>query len=404
MLLFFNVFWNHKRTTDVVIPRVETHTYNAGGGGNAMKKFRQRNIFFWLGIIPLIAAAWIGCSEENTITNPVDGTEPPPTDVDLETVAPATVDQLVVRSPGVRSLALQWIAPGADGWDGIATQYDIRFATAPITEAEWDQASTIAKTPTPDRGLRVQKCRATGLEPATTYYFAMKVMDGHSNESTLSNMASGTTLQEHQPPTEIRDLEVSESSPGEYLLTWTASGDDGVLGTATTYDVRYMRFGVITNGTWRGATSAGYDGTPKPPGEPESLLVSVDFPEWNHSFGIKVGDEVTNWSGVSNPTMGLGTNSFLWSYPEFVAQGEELIISFRAPGDEYVQVEVFYSVGLCGTGNAVLFEGMPEAGIYTVKYDFYDMDSREYLDPNWYQVSVCIAGERRQMNRVQFTQ
>jgi hypothetical protein len=333
----------------------------------------------------------------------VDDDNPPPTTVDLESVGPASIDQLVVRAPGVRSLALQWVASGADGWDGIATKYDIRYSNSPITDANWDQALAIAKIPAPVAGRRVQKCRAIMLEPATTYYFAMKASDGHSNESELSNVAFGTTLQEHMAPSPINDLAVSEFSTGLYLLTWTSSGDDGVLGTATTYDIRYRRHGIISNTNWASSDPVTNTEPPKPPGEPESLLVAIDMPEWNHSFGIKVGDEVTNWSETSNPGLGLGANTFIWSYPENVTEGDEMTVVFRAPGDEHVQVEISYSVGLCGTGDITLFNGTPDAGTYTLKYDFYDFETQEYWDTNWYQVSVCINGERRAMNRVFFS-
>jgi hypothetical protein len=46
---------------------------------------------------------------------------------------------------------------------------------------------------------------------------------------------------------------------------------------------------------------------------------------------------------------------------------------------------------------------MPEAGIHTVEFDFYNRDTGEYWIPNWYQISVCIGGQRRDLNRVQFT-
>jgi len=368
-----------------------------------MKTPRRMKALILTGVLPLVVAAWMGCSEE---TNPLnvtdDDTTPPPT-IDLESVAPATVGELVVRAPGVRSLALQWVAPGADGFDGIATAYDIRYSASPIDAGDWSQLLQIPRIPAPDAGGLVQKCRAMGLEPATEYYFAMKVFDSHGNESLLSNIAHGTTLQETMPPSPVEDLEVSELATGQYLLSWTARGDDGVLGTATTYDVRYRRFGVISDENWSSSTRVKNLPVPKAAGEREELVVDVPYPKTNYSFAIKTGDEVTNWSRLSDPALALGSESYLWAYPPQLVEGEDLTVVFRAPGDgAHVQIELFYVLGLCGTGDVVLYSGTPEAGIYTITFDFYNRETRRYWAANWYLVTTCIDGERQDLDMVNF--
>jgi hypothetical protein len=368
-----------------------------------MKLHRRRQTLVLLGLIPLVAALWFGCSDEDSPTAPVDINTPPPV-VTVDTIPPASVNELVVKSPGVESLALQWVAPGNNGWEGCAAGYDIRYSNSPITEANWDQAFPIPRMPAPFEGGRVQKCRAIGLVPATSYYFALKTYDHKSNESEISNVAYGTTKQERMPPSHITDLLVSEVGTGMYLLTWTARGDDGVLGTASRYDVRYGTNGVVNESNWSTATQVSDVPPPKASGEPESLIVTVNHSDRNHAFAIKVGDEVTNWSEVSNPGLGLGRETGLWAYPENLQPGENLMIAFRAPGDQQVDVEVYYAMGQCGLGDVQLFSGMPEAGIYLVTYDFFDAEADEYLDPNWYQISVCVDGERRDLDRVQLAE
>lgn len=370
-----------------------------------MKTPRRIKALILIGILPLVVAAWLGCSEESGPLDVTDNDTTPPPTVDLETVPPATVIELVVRAPGVRSLALQWVAPGADGFDGIATAYDIRYSTSPIDEGDWNQLTQIPEIPSPDAGGRVQKCRAMGLDPATQYYFAMKVSDSHGNESDLSNIAHGTTRQETMPPSIVEDLVVSEVGTGQYQLSWTARGDDGVLGTASVYDVRYQRSGVITDANWATSTRVRNLPAPKASGEREELIVNVPYHSSNYSFAIKTGDEVTNWSKLSEPTLALGSQSYLWAYPDQVAEGEELTVVFRAPGDgAHVQVELFYVMGLCGTGDVVLYSGAPEAGIYEVTFDFYDRQTRQYWDSNWYLITTCIDGERQDFDSVNFTE
>jgi len=357
----------------------------------------------WLGVLPVIVAAWIGCSE-NTVMIPDDGVTPPPPVVDLDSIPPGTVNGLIVRSPGVRSLALQWVAPGCDDWCGIAAEYDIRFSSTPITDNNWDQALKIPRMPVPAPAGTVQKCRAIELEPATTYYFAMKSWDGHSNASQMSNVAYGTTLQETMPPSRVTDLEVSELDTGRYLLTWTARGDDGVIGQASSYEIRYQRFGMITDENWSSSARVKNVPPPKAPGEKESLILEVPYPLSNHAFAIKVSDEAANWSKLSNPGLALGSQSFMWVYPDNVAEGEEMTIVFRAPGDQHVDIELFYVLSVCGSGDVQLYSGTAEKGFYTVKFDFYDVKTNRYWDPNWYVVSACIGGERVYADQIQFTE
>jgi hypothetical protein len=345
---------------------------------------------------------WFGCSDDASPTSPGLTTQPPIETID--TIPPATVNALAAKSPGVRSLGLQWVAPGDNGWSGTAASYDIRYSTSPINADNWDEALTVSRTPTPIEGGRIQKCSAVSLYPATKYYFAMKASDESSNVSDISNVTSGITAQERMPPSDITDLAVSELGDGNLLLTWTALGDDGILGIASEYDVRSYRFGIVSEGNWDLCTRVPNTLLPRAPGEPESLIVEVEHPETNHSYGIKVGDEVTNWSYVSNPALALGTESYLWTHPAFVQKGDEMTVVFRAPGNDWVEVELYYIMGACGMGEVTLFSGSLSAGIYTITYDFYDPKTDTYQDPNWYQVSVCVNGDRQDLKRVQFVE
>jgi hypothetical protein len=353
-------------------------------------------------LIPLLALLWFACSDEGSPTAPVTDDDPPPVTT-VDTIPPAGVNELVVKAPGVRSLGLQWIAPGNNGWEGTATEYDIRYSTEPIDESNWEQAGILPRLPEPVAGRTVQKCRAITLEPATRYYFAMKTRDQDGNESVLSNVAHGLTYQETMPPSPIEDLIVSEIEGGRFLLEWTARGDDGVLGSASTYEIRYSMYTVLDENNWLEGERIENNIVPAPSGTRESFIVDVPIPERNHSFAIMVGDEVTNWSTVSNHALALGTESYLWVYPQDVRKGDKVTVVFRAPGDQQVDIELFAMVSTCGTGDVTLYSGIPEAGIYTVEYDFFDRDTGKYWNPNWYQISVCINGERRDLNRVQFT-
>ena len=93
-----------------------------------------------------------------------------------------------------------------------------------------------------------------------------------------------------------------QASPVEkqVTLTWTAPGDDGNLGQATAYDIRYNTVPInVTN--WETSTQVQNEPAPKIAFSPESftfeLTIEYDVPYY---FAIKTVDDAGNWSGLSN--------------------------------------------------------------------------------------------------------
>lgn len=95
--------------------------------------------------------------------------------------------------PTTHTITVRWTAPGDDGYSGKAYRYDIRFSTAPITAANWNQASRSTEMPLPATPGLLQTCTVYGLVPNTKYYFRMKTADEKYNWSALSNEISITT-------------------------------------------------------------------------------------------------------------------------------------------------------------------------------------------------------------------
>ncbi|MGD0352146.1 MAG: fibronectin type III domain-containing protein [Dehalococcoidia bacterium] len=102
---------------------------------------------------------------------------------------------LAVGDPTYTSLTLTWNSPQlTPGW-GPATQYDIRYSLSPITtEAEWQAAIQLATPPTPQPPGSPETLLVIGLNPCTTYYFAIKAADATGTWTPLSNTPQGTTL------------------------------------------------------------------------------------------------------------------------------------------------------------------------------------------------------------------
>lgn len=84
-------------------------------------------------------------------------------------------------------------------------------------------------------------------------------------------------------------------------LTWTATGDDGDVGTAAAYDLRYSTDSMVLV-NWVSAVQAVGEPLPKPSGSPESfVLTGIPDPSIAAVFiAIKVRDEAFNWSPLSN--------------------------------------------------------------------------------------------------------
>ncbi len=81
------------------------------------------------------------------------------------------------------------------------------------------------------------------------------------------------------------------------VLKWTASGDDGNIGRALLYEIRYSN-APITQANYTQAKVIYYR-IPRPPGSAESLAVTV-IPGRDHFFAIRTQDEAGNVSMVSN--------------------------------------------------------------------------------------------------------
>lgn len=91
------------------------------------------------------------------------------------------------------SVVLHWTAPGDDGRTGRASQYDLRYATVPITDANWNLATRVngLARPLPYGNKEIFTVR--GLLLSTSYFFGIKAADELWNWSPLSNIAQRTT-------------------------------------------------------------------------------------------------------------------------------------------------------------------------------------------------------------------
>ncbi len=216
---------------------------------------------------------------------------------------PAAKAGVIASDSTSSTIRLHWTAPGDDSTSGTASQYDIRYSTSTITDANWPSATQVTGEPTPLAAGSAQTYTVTGLQSATRYYFAIKTGDEVPNWSPLSNIATGITAPESIPPRNIADLITSNPTSSSLRLTWTAPGDDSGSGTASQYDIRYST-SPITDANWSSATQCTGEPTPQIAGTQQTFIVTGLQSNRTYYFAMKTADEVPNWSGLSNVPSG----------------------------------------------------------------------------------------------------
>jgi len=138
-------------------------------------------------------------------------------------IKPSAVTDLIVAAdptPIINPMAglhigLAWTSSGDDGTSGQASLYDVRYSTAPITEATFSSALQATGAPLPQRPGMPEKIVITGLNPFTDYYFSVKVLDNAGNGSDVSNQATGKTLA-------VRTLFAADAETTADDSLWTA--------------------------------------------------------------------------------------------------------------------------------------------------------------------------------------
>jgi len=222
-----------------------------------------------------------------------------------DTVPPSAVVDLAVNtnSETVGSVVVTWTAPGDNGPKGKAGSYDLRISPQPINSINFDQAQPVP-TGTPNEAGATESVVVTGLVTESLYYAAVKATDDDGNESDVSNVSSGWTQDE--APALVTDLAIVDVTGGidaGMTLQWTAAGDDGNQGTATSYEIRYSTT-FITANNFSNATLVTDPPSPKPAGSVEKHAISALAPGTLYYVAMTVTDERGNTSLLSNVVSG----------------------------------------------------------------------------------------------------
>jgi hypothetical protein len=117
------------------------------------------------------------------------------------------------------------------------------------------------------------------------------------------NVLKAVALVDSVPPEAVFDLAASDPGSNTMRLAWTATGDDGVAGTASFYEVRYST-SPIAEEDFYDAARAGGEPDPLPSGSHEEMEVKgLDFLT-TYYFAIKAYDEFGTPGPISNLAVG----------------------------------------------------------------------------------------------------
>ncbi len=205
------------------------------------------------------------------------------------------------------TITLLWTAPGDDGTVGRANRYDLRYRTTAIVGTDtltwWNGATVVTGLPSPSASGATDSMKVRGLAPLMTYYFILKAADEVPNWSGYSNVAVKATSGDTSPPAAIADLTVTGATGTSISVRWTAPGDDGATGTATSYDIRYS-LSPITSANWGSATAATGEPAPTAAGTAQTFTVTGLSGSKTYYIAMKTTDNAGNISTLSNVASG----------------------------------------------------------------------------------------------------
>jgi chitodextrinase len=216
-----------------------------------------------------------------------------------DTLPPVAVEDLAAVESDTTSILLRWTAPNDDR--GRCASYQLRYArSAIVDETTWQGATPVTPVPPPADPDVIELHEVAGLDPATSFAFAIRSSDAAGNLSPLSNLLwadtdsiPGVGLEDTTAPAPISDLSGEPLDESTVRLTWTAVGDDEQIGRAASYDLR-RALSTIDSTSWASSTSIAIAVIPASPGGVETFDVSGLTPDTDHHLALRAQDEAGN--------------------------------------------------------------------------------------------------------------
>lgn len=177
-------------------------------------------------------------------------------------------------------------------------------------------------------------------------------------------------------------------------LYWTAPGDDGHTGRATTYELRWSSSPINDSNVLMAARFLGL-GQPSMAGQRDSMRVTIPVSGGPLYFALRTADEAGNWSLVSNNATLPGTTAELpdslgglvLARPVPNPAKQSTMVTFTTPRDTDARVDVFDT---SGRRVRALVDGRLERGRHALRWDLLD-DRRGSVPTGLYLVRARVG-------------
>ncbi|MBI2985111.1 MAG: VCBS repeat-containing protein [Candidatus Kerfeldbacteria bacterium] len=91
------------------------------------------------------------------------------------------------------AVTISWTAPSSVNPFSRVVAYNLRYSTTPITEVNFAAATPAPNLPSPQPAGTTERLTVRGLEPATTYFFALKMVEDTGLISPILTVMAKTT-------------------------------------------------------------------------------------------------------------------------------------------------------------------------------------------------------------------
>ena len=214
----------------------------------------------------------------------------------LSVAATNSRDQLADFS-NVGRVAVDLAAPGVDILSTIPNgNYEMHSGTS-MAAPHVAGAAALVRSVVPGLGALVLK--------------QMLMDQGDIRSSLLNRTVSGRRLNAYRsipqaesiPPAAVTNLAAIDTSAMTVLLRWSATGDDGGMGRASRYELRYSTSPLNELNFSLASEATGVPRLPLPPGGLESFRLRGLEPNTQYWLALRVFDEFGNASPISNVVM-----------------------------------------------------------------------------------------------------
>ncbi|PIE32970.1 hypothetical protein CSA56_13645 [candidate division KSB3 bacterium] len=210
-----------------------------------------------------------------------------------DVILPSRIVDLRAERTSADTVVLTWTATGDNQNIGQAAQYDIRYANAPITEADWQFANPVKNPPFPQKAGTPETYTIENAPVTGKIFVGIKSIDHSGNFSALSNVVEAAAS-DRTPPSTITDLQVEDIGKDWVTVSWTVQDAD-----TAAYVLRYGgNIKVIRS--WNEAADVNSLPVPSQPGTKE--IATIEGLEENATYyvGLRVLDAQGNSSDTSN--------------------------------------------------------------------------------------------------------